>query len=61
MPVNPPSGIDYIDRMCAEQSRADRAAAIRQRMEAEWIDFTLKKGPRIESEYNPLDNARLKK
>jgi len=59
--VNPPSGIDYIDRMCAEQSRADRAAAIRQRMEAEWIDFHFEKGPRIESEYNPLDNARLKK
>src|SRR5215469_15410581 len=26
--VRPPAGIDYIDRMCAEQDRADRAAAI---------------------------------
>jgi hypothetical protein len=36
--LSPPSGIDHIDRMCEAQDRTDRAAAIRQRIENEWIE-----------------------
>jgi hypothetical protein len=34
-PLQPPSGIKYVDQMCEAQSRADRAAAIRQRIESD--------------------------
>jgi hypothetical protein len=37
-PIRPPQGIDIIDRMCIEQDRADRAAAIRQRVETRLIE-----------------------
>jgi hypothetical protein len=47
--------------MCLEQDRRDRAAAIRQQVETAWIESHFENGPRVESEYNPLDNARLKR
>ena len=59
-PVQPPSGIDYIDQMCDAQDRADRAAAIRQRIENDWIESHFEKGPRIEVEYNPFENSRIR-
>ena len=40
-PIKPPSGIDIIDRMVANQDRADKAAAIRRRLEADWIERQL--------------------
>jgi hypothetical protein len=42
--IKPPPGIDIIDRMCEAQSRADRAAAIRQRIENDWIESHFEKG-----------------
>jgi hypothetical protein len=58
--IKSPPGIEIIDRMVANQDRLDRAAAIRQRIESDWIEAHFDKGPRIETEYNPLDNSRLK-
>src|SRR6516225_10022736 len=45
-PVKPPSGIEYVDRLCDQQSRAERAAAIRQRIENDWIESHFDNGPR---------------
>jgi hypothetical protein len=53
-PLRQPPGIDIIDRMCDAQARADRAAAIRQQAETEWIEAHFDKGPRIAKDYNPL-------
>jgi hypothetical protein len=59
-PLKPPPGIEIIDAMCDAQDRVDRAAAIRQQSEAAWIEAHFEKGPRIETEYNPFDSARIK-
>jgi hypothetical protein len=40
-PVTSPPGISTIDAMCEAQDRADRAAAIRQRIENEWIEHLM--------------------
>jgi hypothetical protein len=59
--VKPPPGIDYIDRMCEAQSRTERAAAIRQRIENEWIEALMgnKTPHKAATEYNPFDKKRL--
>jgi hypothetical protein len=54
-----PPGIETIDRMVAAQDRIDRLAALRQRVETDWIEAHFERGPRIESEYNPFDKNRL--
>jgi hypothetical protein len=59
--VKPPPGIDIIDRMCAEQDRLDRAAAIRQRVEADWIEHLLEKPSRVAKDYNPYSKEWLDK
>jgi hypothetical protein len=53
-PLRQQPGIDIIDRMCDAQDRADRAAAIRQQVETEWIESHFDKGPRVERSYNPV-------
>ena len=57
--MKPPPGIDIIDRMCAEQDRANRAAAIRQKVENEWIESHFRRDPyKAATEYNPFDKKR---
>jgi len=59
-PVKPPSGVDYVDRLCEAQSRADRAAAVRQKIEIEWIEAHFRRDPyRAATEYSPFDKKRL--
>ena len=60
-PMQSPPGIDHIDRIVEAQTRADRAAAIRQRIESDWIESHFDKGPRVESEWNPFDAKNMKK
>jgi hypothetical protein len=42
------------------QDKCDRMQRLRQQAESAYIEAHFDKGPRIESEYNPLDNSRLK-
>jgi hypothetical protein len=51
----------WIDRQLDSQDKRDRAMALRQRVESDWL-FQLEqaRGPRIESECDPLENAREK-
>jgi hypothetical protein len=60
-PIQPVPGISHIDRICEAQDRADRAAAIRQRIENDWIESHFDKGPRIETEWNPFDRENMNK
>jgi hypothetical protein len=39
--VRPPPGINYIDQMCDHADRQEKIAAIRQRIENEWIEAKL--------------------
>ena len=44
--IKPPPGIDLIDKMCIEQDRLDRAAALRQQLElaqteSAWAEFQI--------------------
>jgi hypothetical protein len=41
-PMKAPTGIEYIDRMCEAQDRADRIAAVRRRIENAWIEDQIK-------------------
>jgi hypothetical protein len=59
--IKPPPGIDHIDRLCEAAARNDRLAAIKQRIENDWIEAHFDKGPRIETEYNPFDRDNLRK
>jgi hypothetical protein len=43
VPIQPPPGIDIIDRMCASQAAIERTAAIKQRIESEWIEHLISK------------------
>jgi hypothetical protein len=61
VPIQPPPGINYIDQMCEAQSRADRLAAIKQRIEHAWIEAHFDNGPRIETEYNPFARENMEK
>ena len=58
-PLQQPPGIDHIDRMCEAQSRADHVAALRQRVENEWIESHFNKKPLVQTDYNPFDKKRL--
>jgi len=52
----------WIDAQLDAADRRDRAAAIRQRIENDWIESHFEdKGPRIETEYNPFDAKNMKK
>jgi hypothetical protein len=54
--VKPPPGIDLIDRMCIQQDRLDRAAAVRVRVETEAVERAMAEGTsrRARTEYEPL-------
>ena len=60
-PIQPPPGLRWIDAQCDAQDKRDRAMALRQKIESNWIEFQVDqaKGPRIETEYNPFENKRL--
>jgi len=60
VPVQSPPGVRWVDQQVEAQDRIDRAAAIRQRVEAEWIEEHFQKGPRVRSEYDPFSPDRLK-
>ena len=60
IPVQSPPGVRWVDRQVEVQDRIDHAAAIRQRVEAEWIEEHFQKGPRVQSDYNPFSPDRLK-
>jgi hypothetical protein len=59
--IKSPPGIDTIDRMCAEQDRAAKAAAVRQRIENEWIEGLLERRDpnRVKFEYDPYSRSRM--
>jgi hypothetical protein len=59
-PIATPPGVNHLDAIAESFARAERAAAIRQRIENDWIESHFDRGPRIESKYNPFDNSRLK-
>jgi hypothetical protein len=53
----------WIDAQIDAQDKRDRAAALRQRVESDWIEFQLDqaKGPLIETEWNPFSPENMKK
>jgi len=52
----------YIDAQLDAAAHADRVAAVRQRVENAWIESHFEdKGPRIESDWNPIDRKNLAK
>jgi hypothetical protein len=55
-PVTSPPGTSTIDAMCEAQNRTDRAAALRQRIENDWIEAQLaeKTTYRAKTEYDHL-------
>jgi len=55
-PLQPPSGVEHVDRLVEAQSRADRAAVIRQQIENDWIEGLLdkKKSAQGEDRVRPL-------
>jgi hypothetical protein len=61
VPLRQPPGVDLIDKMVEAQSRNERLAAIKQRIENAWIEARFDKGPRIETEWNPFDRENMKK
>jgi hypothetical protein len=56
VPIQPPPGIEIIDRLCQAQDRADRAAAIRVRIETELVEAAManKVTYKAKTEYNPV-------
>jgi hypothetical protein len=60
IPVQSPPGIRWVDQQADAQDRLDRAAAIRQRVEAEWFETRFRKASRVQSEYDPFSSDRLK-
>jgi hypothetical protein len=61
VPIQPPPGINYIDRMCEAQDRIDRAAAARVRVDIELAEAMMKDkiSNRVQSEYNPYSRSRM--
>jgi hypothetical protein len=61
--VKPPLGIDHIDRMCQAQDRVDKLAAMKVKLETDWLEFELGRSrePRIEHEYDPMSRENLDK
>ena len=61
VPLQPPPGIEHIDRMVAHQDRIDRAAAIRVRIETELAEAALRDriSNRVQSDYNPYSRKRM--
>jgi hypothetical protein len=59
----PPPGINYIDRMCEAASHSDRMAALKVKVETQWLEFLMEqaKGPRIEHDYEPFDRENMEK
>jgi hypothetical protein len=53
--VRPPDGLRWIDQMCDHADRQAQVAAIRQRIENEWVEGILdrSKPNRAKSEYSP--------
>jgi hypothetical protein len=51
----------WVDRQLDAQDKLDRAAALRQRMESDWIESHFDRGPRIETEYDPFDRSNMRK
>jgi hypothetical protein len=60
-PVSQPPGVNLIDKMCDAQDRAAKAAAIRQRVENEWIEGLLeRRNPhKATTEYDPFSRSRM--
>ena len=60
-PIRPPPGLDHIDRMCAEQDRVDRAAAMKVRIDTELAEAALsRRNPhKVVTEYNPYSRERM--
>ena len=56
MPIQPPPGINIIDRMCDAQDRIDRAAAMRVRVETELAEALMKEriSYKAKTEYHTL-------
>jgi hypothetical protein len=61
VPIQPPPGIEIIDRLCQAQDRADRAAAVRVRIETEMVEAAManKVTYKAETEYNPYSRDRM--
>jgi|SRR5215469_5268335 len=59
--IKAPPGINYVDQLCDAADRNDRIAALRAKVENDWIEFQLEqaKGPRIETEYDPFSRQRM--
>jgi hypothetical protein len=60
IPVQSPPGVRWIDQQVEVQNRIDHAAAIRQRVEAEWIEAHFQKGSRVKTDYDPFSPDRMK-
>jgi len=62
VPIESPPGLQYVDRLCEAAARNDRLAALKVKVETDWL-FQLEqtKGPRIESEFNPFDRENMRK
>jgi hypothetical protein len=56
IPVQQPAGVRWVDAQCDYADRQERIAAIRQRIENEWIEEKLdrSKPSKVRSEYNPI-------
>jgi hypothetical protein len=55
VPIQPPPGIKYVDQLCDAADRRDRAVAIQQKIETEWIEQLLeRKNPyKAKTGYDP--------
>jgi hypothetical protein len=61
--VKSPPGINHIDRMCEAQDRVDKLAAMKVKLETDWLEFELGRSrePRIETDYEPFSPENMKK
>jgi len=56
-------GIDAMDRIAAGFAYQDRMAALKVKVETDWLEYQLEqaKGAHVEHEYDPFDREHLEK
>jgi hypothetical protein len=61
--LKPPPGIDHIDRIGQAFAHNDKMAALKVKVETQWLEFHLEqaKRPLVESEYEPFDSENMKR
>ena len=60
-PIQPPPGIEHIDRLCDEADRRARAVAVQQKLALEWIEGLLeRRNPhKAKTNYDPFSRERM--